>query len=97
MIDKNLIQQKIIDVLTQILDAGDFQKVRLATDSCPGTELNEFDSQLWVVANTLVGEEIADSIPDNVNIFISEDGKKFLSVSEVAERIAENLEKGGKK
>ncbi|HMO80028.1 MAG TPA: hypothetical protein PKD24_04485 [Pyrinomonadaceae bacterium] len=98
MIDKAIVAKKIIDVLNQIQDAGEFQKVEITTDSCPGQELTEFDSQLWVVANTMLGEEIEDSIPDNVNIFVSEDGKSLLRVGEIAERIVRNLEKkGGKK
>lgn len=91
------IKQKIIDVLKQIQDAGEFQKIEITSDSCPGTELTEFDSQLWVVANTLLGEEIEGSIPDNVNVFISEDGKTCLSVEQIAERISRNLGKGVKK
>ena len=96
MIETDLIKQKIIYVLKQIQEAGDFKEVEIATDSCPGKVLTEFDSQLWVVANTMLGEEIADSIPDNVNIFVSEDGKRPLSIDEISERIAKNLKKGGK-
>lgn len=95
MIDKAIIESKIIDVLNQIQEAGEFQKVEITIDSCPGEDLTEFDSQIWVVANTLLGEEVADSIPDNVNIFISEDGKSLLRVGEIAERIVRNLEKRG--
>lgn len=97
MIDQAIIEKKIIDVLNQIQEAGEYQKVELTADSCPGQELTEFDSQIWVVANTILGEEIEDSIPDNVNIFVSEDGRS-LRVGEIAERIVCNLEKqGGKK
>lgn len=97
MIDKAIIEKKIIDVLAQIQEAGEFQKVEITVNSCPGKDLTEFDSQIWVVANTLLGEEIEDSIPDNVNIFISEDGKTLLRVGEIAERIVRNLEKKGSK
>ncbi len=69
----------------------------LTIDSCPGNDLTEFDSQLWVVANTLLAEEIEGSIPESVNIFVSEDGKTLLRVSEIAERIVGNLGKGGSK
>jgi len=97
MIDKAHIEKKIIDVLNQIQEAGEYQKVAITTNSCPGQELTEFDSQIWVVANTILGEEIEDSVPDNVNIFVSDDGKSLLRVGEIAERIIRNLErKGGK-
>lgn len=97
MIDKTIIEKKIIDVLTQIQEAGEFQQVEITVDSCPGKDLTEFDSQLWVVANTILGEEIENSIPENVNIFVSEDGKSLLRVGEIAERIIRNLEKKGEK
>ncbi len=95
MIDKYLIARKIIDVLKQIQRDGDFEEMEITMDSCPGQELTEFDSQLWITANVLIAAELEGSIPDDVNIFTSQDGKGFLSVREVAERIAATIENGG--
>jgi hypothetical protein len=93
--DDQLLIEKIINVLTNIQEEGLFTKVELTVDSCPIMELPEFDSQIWVTAVTMIGNELEVSIPLSENIFRSEDGAECLKIREVAERILQLTKKGG--
>ena len=42
-----------------------------------------FDSKIWPVAIGILAGEIGIEIPDDVNIFVSEDGETALSIDQV--------------
>jgi hypothetical protein len=93
MLDEKTVTEKIIDTLGQLQEAGGFSEVRLQETSCPAADLEEFDSQLWVLAMTLIADELDIEIADSENIFVSSDGG-HLDIATIARNV---LSKSGDK
>jgi hypothetical protein len=74
MLSRESVQAKIIEVLTRIQEEGNFTPVKLTKEMCPVKVMPEFDSQLWIVAITILSDELDLDIPENRNIFLSSDG-----------------------
>jgi len=93
MLDENTVAKKIIDTLGRLQEAGGFSEAYLRESSCPVAELQEFDSQLWVLAMTLIADELDIEISDSENIFVSSDGGN-LDIATIARNV---LSKAGAK
>jgi len=97
MPDKKLIIEKIIQVLKKIQEEGGFEQIEINLETNPVKDMPEFDSQLWIVAITILAEELQIVIPNNLNIFISENGEESPNIEEIAQRILDALQyEGGK-
>lgn len=94
MLESTVVEEKIISVLTQIQREGCFTPINLTKQECPVKAIPEFDSQIWIVAITILAEELCIDIPNNRNIFMSLDGKNAQSVRQIAKELADL---GGKK
>ena len=57
-------------------------------------DLEGFDSLLWPVAIGILATELGINIPNNKNIFLSEDGKQQLTISESAAMVCEMVSTG---
>lgn len=93
MPDKKLIIEKIIQVLKRIQEEGSFEVIEINSKTNPVKDMPEFDSQLWVVAITILSEELEIEIPNNLNIFISDNGDQSPNIDEIAQRILDALQK----
>jgi hypothetical protein len=94
MLDEMTVVKTIIETLDRLQEAGGFNQVRLERRSCPVAELNEFDSQLWVLAMTLIADELDIEIADSSNIFVSDSGDN-LDLAAIAQNVLAKL--GGTK
>ncbi len=87
------ISEKLIEILIMIQESGDFEKIEITPTTCPIRDMPQFDSQLWITAISMLGEGLEINIPDDINIFLSEDGKRRLTIEEIVERVTSTAKK----
>lgn len=92
MLDQETVEKKIIGILGSLQDAGGFTPTKLRENSCPVADMPEFDSQIWVLAMTLVADELEIAISESANIFVSSTGDS-LDIKTIAKNIVANAEK----
>jgi hypothetical protein len=97
MLDKAAVMAKVVEVVERIQEEGEFEKTGIDFGSCPVKDVPEFDSQLWIVAIIMIAEELEVTIPDNVNIFLTEDGTESLNIEAIAQKILDCSQKGDRK
>lgn len=93
--DINDVRQRLIDVLRLIQEDGGYPDVEITDRTCPVLDLEGFDSKLWPVSIAMLSDELEIEIPLDVNIYFSPDGKRRLTVAEIASRVATLAPKGG--
>ena len=84
---RNEVIKVIIEKLTEIQEIGDHEKVPISNKTIPIGELPGFDSMNGVECASMIDEVFG--IGDIGNICASKDGKRALTVSEIADRILE--------
>jgi hypothetical protein len=62
--------------------------------TCPVADIPSFDSIICVQAISMLAETLGVEIADNVNIFVSDDGKQFLTIDQASAVVYEGLTKG---
>ena len=87
MLDGKEVFKKLRKVLTEIQQNSDFEIIEITLDTCPVKDMPMFDSQLWITSITMLGEELDTVIPENTNIFLSDDGKRRLTVKEIIQKV----------
>ena len=55
---------------------------------CPVRDMEGFDSLSGVEATVMLSESLGVDLPEDYNPFISNDGKRALSVSEIADNLS---------
>lgn len=95
MINKELIIEKTIQVLKRIQKEGNFELIEINAKTNPVKDMPEFDSQLWIVAITILAEELEIEIPQNLNIFVSDSGESSPNIEEIAQKILDTLQNNG--
>jgi hypothetical protein len=83
------LEAKLIVVLANIQQESGYSAAAITTATCPIDDLEGFDSKIWPVAIGVLAAELGVSIPNNQNIFISQDGQRRLTVAEAAARVGE--------
>ncbi|MXW20562.1 MAG: hypothetical protein F4Z95_07135 [Gammaproteobacteria bacterium] len=91
--DSTMVKKKLIGVLADIQSASGLDCPRLTGDTKPVGDLPEFDSFVWPVATTLLSQEIATPIPNDVNIFVDNATKTPKSIDEIAKFVSQLREK----
>lgn len=77
------VKEKLIGVLQSIQSSSGMPCPPLVGTVRPVGELEGFDSKIWPVAIGILSVEIGIEIPDDMNIFVSEDGETALSIDQV--------------
>lgn len=93
--DINDVRQSLINVLRVIQEDGGYPDVEITERTCPVLDLEGFDSKLWPVSISMLSDELEIEIPLDMNIYFSPDGKRRLTVGEIATRVATIAPKGG--
>lgn len=93
MFERAAVEEKIIEVLINIQREGCFTPIELTNQVYPVKALPEFDSQIWIVAITILAEELCIEIPNDRNIFMSRNGNDARSVTQIATELIELGEK----
>lgn len=92
------VKDKLVGVLRTIQELGGFADADgIGPDTVPLEDLEEFDTQVVPVAITLLANELGVEIPNDENVFLSPDGREPLGVDAVCGRVADIVNRKGKK
>lgn len=81
------VRTRLIDVLKLIQEESGQPEMEITETTCPVVDLIGFDSKLWPVSMGMLADELDIDIPLNVNIYLTPDGKRKLTIKEIAERV----------
>jgi len=85
--DRKKVIEVVIEKLTEIQTISDREKAAISEDTVPIGDLAEFDSMNGVEFASMIDEVF--NIGDVGNLCASKDGKKAITVGEIADRILE--------
>lgn len=92
------VKDKLVEVLRTVQDLGGFADGDgIDGDTVPLEDLDDFDTQVAPVAITVLAKALGVEIPNDENVFLSADGLKPLSVDAVCGRVADIVNRKGKK
>lgn len=89
------VRTRLIDVLRLIQEESGYPEVEITDTTCPVVDLVGFDSKMWPVSMGMLSDELEIEIPLNMNIYLTPDGKRKLTVAEIAARVLALTPKGG--
>ena len=82
----------VIDVLHQAQEMSGREWAELSIECKPIGDLDGFDSLTAVEATVMIEEKLGCSLESD-SVFVSEDGKRALTIKEICERLARKLER----
>jgi acyl carrier protein len=88
------IASALVGVVQDIQRATGDGKSSVSCSTCPATDVLGFDSIICVEAISMLSTTLGIEIADNVNIFVAEDGKRFLTIEQASVVVYEGLTKG---
>jgi hypothetical protein len=91
----NDVRGRLMDVLRMIQQESGYPEMEITDTTCPVVDLIGFDSKMWPVSMGMLSDELGIDIPLDVNIYITPDGTRKLTVSEIAARVLALASKGG--
>jgi len=91
--DLGVVKSTLIEVIQEIQRDSGFQEVSLTGTTCPANDIEGFDSPIWLDATGMLAECLGGTIPDGINIFLSEDGKQNLTIDEIAAVVCDVFQK----
>lgn len=89
--NQNEVEVKLIEVLQDIQSDGGYDRSQITGTTCPLRDLEGFDSMLCPVAISILATTLKINIPNEKNIFLSEDGVRQLTISQSAVVVCEIL------
>lgn len=87
------VENKLIKILAQIQRDSGYDSVDICGTTNPFRELAGYDSQISVATICELATVLDVDIPNNKNIFISDDNKQLLTVREIAKKVCTILSK----
>ena len=90
--DSELIRTKLIEVIVEIQSDSGYEAPAFPEDLCPGEDLEGFDSLIWPAAIDMVSQRLDMEIAPAENLFVSKDGRRFLTIGQIVSRIHELAE-----
>ena len=85
---KQEIVVKVAQTVAQIQEMSGRSSAGIGVSTCPVGGVEGFDSLSGVEATVMLSESLGVSLPEDYNPFISEDGKRALSVGEIADALS---------
>ena len=89
--DKIEVMQKVNHAVTQVQEASGRPLENINHSTRPIKDVAGFDSLSGVEATVILSESLGGDLPDDYNPFVSEDGRRALSVSEVTDNLCERI------
>lgn len=83
------VKVKLIEVLQEMQNDSGYEGQPITGTTCPIDDLGWFDSLLCPVAITMLASVLNVNIPNDKNIFLSEDGTRRLTINELADVVCE--------
>jgi hypothetical protein len=87
--ETEVVKEKLIEVLKSIQSDSGYESDSINESTCPLKDLEGFDSKVWPYAIEELATELGVEIPNNVNIYVSKDGKHHLTINESASKVCE--------
>lgn len=89
--DKQEIVTKIVQTVVEVQDLSGRASSEIDASTLPLKDVEGFDSLSSLEATVMLSESIGVDIPENYNPFISKDGNRALSVSEIADNLRTHI------
>ncbi len=87
--DKSEVMGKVIDAVTQVQEASGRPVGNIGPGTRPIRDVSGFDSLSGVEATVILSESLGQDLPGDCNPFVSKDGRRPLSVSEITDNLCE--------
>jgi hypothetical protein len=88
------VKTALIEVLQEIQCDSGFGVTPMSGKTCPISDIEGFDSPLWLDAIGMLAEKLGVNIPFSNNIFLSEDGQRQLTIDESVAVVCKVFQKG---
>ena len=95
--DKSEIKQLLITAIKKFQTMSGEDIPELNDDTTPIGDCPGFDSQRGVEVIVDLETQLGFEVPGEVNLFVSEDGRKALRIQQIVDRIYKLISKLGKK
>ena len=86
--EKQEIITKVVQTVAQVQEASGRSSASIGASTCPVRDVEGFDSLCGVEATVMLSESLRVDLPEDYNPFVSEDGKRALSVGEIADTLS---------
>jgi hypothetical protein len=89
------VKAKIVAVVQNIhkkLNPQDQEQPEVTGMTCPGSNLNKFDSKIWPVAISRIAKKLEVEIPDDEKLFGDSNGKMY-TIDQITERVCALIKK----
>ena len=86
--EKQEIVTKVVHAVAQVQEMSGRSNAGLGASTRPVQDMEGFDSLSGVEATVMLSESLGVDLPEDYNPFISNDGKRALSVSEIADNLS---------
>ena len=90
--DKQEIVAKVIQAVAQVQQMSGRPSADIGTSTRPVGGVEGFDSLNGVEATVMLSESLRVELPEDCNPFISTDGKRALTVGEIADTLSTYIE-----
>lgn len=91
--DIESVTREIILILKEIQTDCEHKTQKIVGTVRPASDLDGFDSILWITATTMIAEKLEVDIPNNMNIFFSDGGRRALTIDEASTLIHQLMNK----
>lgn len=88
------VKSALIEVVKDIQISSGYDGSGVSGDICPLKDLPGFDSMICTEATSMLSSTLGLVIADGANIFVSENGKRLLTIDEAAAVVCERLSRG---
>jgi len=89
------VKVELIAVIQEIQRDSGFQERPIMGATCPATDVEGFESPIWLDAIGMLADRLDVKIPDGNNIFLSENGMQRRTIDEAAAVVCEIVQRGG--
>ena len=86
--DRQEIVTKVIETVAQVQDVSGRSSAGIGVSSRPVGGVEGFDSYSGVEATAMLSASLGIDLPKDYNPFVSSDGKRALSVGEIADNLS---------
>lgn len=82
------IVSKVVRTISRVQEMSGRSSAGIEASTCPMGGVDGFDSLSGVEATVMLSESLGVSLPKDYNPFFSKDGKRALSVGEIADTLS---------
>lgn len=92
--DKDEVMGHVIRAVAQVQETSGRRATQITASTRPLRDLPGFDSLSGIEATIYISELLGHEFSDDYNPFVSQDGRRALTIQEVTEEICSTLEAG---